>query len=279
MTRNAGALARGHFFPFSPAGESHHACRSAVKSNRTLKETRSSCVEGALYPYLHVFGSPTWSVDLPPPPVANHAAKRTLPLAAAGDADHRSPRRRASVGSREPATATALETLHSLGMSSLELGEAEAQLPDPAVPVFNVATALVTECLWKGQVGCAGMRMKAAQVWLLKSGGILLVSCCVLGGVRESERVGSRFWNDVSQDDAGTTVTPYVRCPRGPAAVGFAVGFERTGPGRGEIPIQRPACRFFASSPPRYWCFRIPQSWALRLCGSDQVTSKFHDAI
>lgn len=38
---------------------------------------------------------------------------------------------------------------------SLELSETGIQLPDPAVPVFNVAIDLATNCLWKGQVGCA----------------------------------------------------------------------------------------------------------------------------
>lgn len=53
-----------------------------------------------------------------------------------------------------PETAT-LERLNSMGTSSLGLGDVEALPPDPAVPVFNVAYALLAQCLWKGQVGFA----------------------------------------------------------------------------------------------------------------------------
>lgn len=41
----------------------------------------------------------------------------------------------------------------STGSSSLALSDEEVQPPDPAVPVFNIATEMVKTCLWKEQVG------------------------------------------------------------------------------------------------------------------------------
>lgn len=41
---------------------------------------------------------------------------------------------------------------YSQGMSSLGLGDTEAQAVDPTVPVLKISIALVKECLWKEQV-------------------------------------------------------------------------------------------------------------------------------
>eukprot|EP00752_Nemacystus_decipiens_P002726 g2545.t1 len=85
---------------------------------------------------------------------------------AGGAAKPGPPRRRATLGSRDPpasAATTADGDTPSSGMSNAELGEADVQPPDPAaVPVFNRAMEVIIQCLWKIQ---RREQLNAKDVW------------------------------------------------------------------------------------------------------------------
>eukprot|EP00903_Cladosiphon_okamuranus_P012430 g11646.t1 len=142
-----------------------HAARSgnAMALSEVVEACRSTCDPGTIRHLLYQTDADGMNFLMHSATALNCREARSE-VVADSEANRATPRPRASFASREAAAAaaaTALEELH-LQASRLELGEADVQRPDSAVPVFNVAIAVITECLWKDQ---RRVQLTAADLW------------------------------------------------------------------------------------------------------------------